>query len=148
MSRAKNKRMIFHHDAISMTMLPPYLPSKNRHMAHRLASSAERQTKKEQEPTHGGLTESMVWPAGMGSVLRTSLALVPMLLAPHFDADADSREAAARESEALQLSMVALAVLEQIGGIDGRWKDQVLVNTHVSRHVFHLPARRRPLISP
>ena len=52
----------------------------------------------------------MVWPAGMGSVLRTSLALVPMLLAPHFDADADSREAAARESEALQLSMVALAV--------------------------------------
>ena len=50
----------------------------------------------------------MVWPAGMGSVLRTSLALVPMLLAPHFDTDADSREAAARESEALQLSMVAL----------------------------------------
>ena len=50
----------------------------------------------------------MVWPAGMGSVLRTSLALVPMLLAPHFDADADSREAAARESEALQLSMVPL----------------------------------------
>ena len=44
----------------------------------------------------------------MGSVLRTSLALVPMLLAPHFDTDADSREAAARESEALQLSMVAL----------------------------------------
>ena len=58
--------------------------------------------------THGGFTESMVWPAGMGSVLRTSLALVPMLLAPHFDADADSREAAARESEALQLSMVPL----------------------------------------
>ena len=41
-------------------------------------------------------------------MLRTSLALVPMLLAPHFDADADSREAAARESEALQLSMVPL----------------------------------------
>jgi len=50
----------------------------------------------------------MVWPAGMGSVLRTSLALVPMLLAPHFAAGADSREAAARESDALQLSMVAL----------------------------------------
>lgn len=58
----------------------------------------------------------MVWPAGMGSVLRTSLALVPMLLAPHFDADADSREAAARESEALQLSMVALQT-----GQSGEW---------------------------
>ena len=62
--------------------------------------------------THGGMTESMVWPAGMGSVLRTSLALVPMLLAPHFAAGADSREAAARESDALQLSMVALPFWE------------------------------------
>lgn len=74
--------------------------------------------------THGGLTESMVWPAGMGSVLRTSLALVPMLLVPHFAAGADSREAAARESDALQLSMVALPFLDgryrEIGMRDGR----------------------------
>lgn len=65
----------------------------------------------------------MVWPAGMGSVLRTSLALVPMLLAPHFAAGADSREAAARESDALQLSMVAFLLGEseiEIGMRDGR----------------------------
>jgi len=87
---------------------PPSSPQRTDIRRIGIRCSYNSKKKEVHSTTHGGLTESMVCPGGIGSVFRTTLGLVPRLLAPHLDADAVSREAAARaESEALQLSMVA-----------------------------------------